>query len=97
MSLANRIPANLLHKHYVQTVCINIIYNHYVQTLCINMTLLWAFSTTTQHLKHTSDTVFLVQPVYQLGHPENYLCILDKTILIGSKYRQPILFNLENK
>ena len=72
-------------------------YEHCVQTLCINMTLLWAFSITTQNLKHTSATVFLVQPVYQFGHPENYLCVLDKTILIGTKYPQPILFNLEKE
>ena len=36
------------------------------------------------------------QPKYRLGHPENYLFLLSKRVLLGSKYPKKYFINFEN-
>ena len=45
----------------------------------------------------TAQSVLLFQPKYRLDHPENYLFLLSKIIISGSKYPTKILFIFEKR
>ena len=51
----------------------------------------------TSNRKLTSDQCFFLNRNFRLGHPENYLFPLSKTIFSRSKYPRNILFNFESR